>query len=119
MIPLRIKTGSYTGDGATAQDITGLGFKPKFLIIIERATSDATTVYVGMTSDTIVDDHASGGAIQVHDSGASGIAATFEANQVVQLDGIDTEENGFTVDDNGADEHPNKNSTTYNYIAFG
>ena len=105
----RIRTGSYAGDGATSLSITGIGFKPLLVLLFERATADATavSVHVGMTE--IVDDNASGGAIEL-----TSAAITFETNTVISLDG-----DGFTVDDAGADAHPNKNGTTYNYIVFG
>lgn len=61
------------------------------------------------TTDQIVDDNASGGAI--FDNNAS---HKFETNRIISLDA-----DGFTVDDNGADQDPNANGVTYNYIAIG
>lgn len=106
----RIKTGTYTGNGATSQAITGVGFAPKYVKIFPRLTSDGTSGPIFETTDTIVDDNASGGS-WAH-GGTSG--HTFEINQVISLDS-----DGFTVDDAGVDSNPNANGTVYNYLAIG
>jgi hypothetical protein len=108
----RIKTGTYTGDGATSLAITGVGFKPKFVFLLERATSDATGVWVGFTTDQVMDDNNAGGSISLETVWSN--AGQFRTNEVISLDA-----DGFTVDDDGADAHPNKNSTVYNYMAMG
>lgn len=106
----RIKTGSYTGDGATSLAITGLGFAPKYVKIWLRQTVDTTVSSIFETTDTIVDDNAAGGA-HAH-KGAGG--HQFNANQIIAL-GTD----GFTVDDAGIDADPNKLNQVYNYLAMG
>ena len=62
-----------------------------------------------MTTDQIVGDNQSGGAIfddaDEHE---------FQTNRIISLDA-----DGFTVDDNGADEDPNANGIIYNYLALG
>jgi len=102
----RIKIGTYTGNGATSLAITGVGFSPKYVRIWERATSDGTGVYVGETNTAIIDDNAAGGAVVA--------GTTFRDNEIISLD-----TDGFTVDDDGADAHPNKNSSVYSYMALG
>jgi hypothetical protein len=48
-----------------------------------------------------------------------GVTATGEHkildNRIAVLDGTDK----FTVDDDGADSHPNKNAQVYDYLAIG
>ena len=100
-----IATGTYTGDGATSQAITGVGFQPRFVLISARFISAGTAV-VHFTSDTIVDDNAAGLAVQL---GTPSIVT----NAIISLDA-----DGFTVDDAGADSHPNQNITPYNWIAL-
>jgi len=104
-----IKTGSYTGDGATSQAITGVGFAPKFLFISLRLTSESSQAAqaVLFTGTTIVDDSANGGAIGLP-------VPTFLENAVLSLDA-----DGFTVDDNGTDRNPNTSTIVYNYVALG
>ena len=74
--------------------------------IWERATSDGTAVYVGETNTAIIDDNAAGGTVVA--------GTTFRDNEIISLD-----TDGFTVDDDGADAHPNKNSSVYSYMALG
>ena len=107
----RMYTGSYTGDGATSQASTGIGFQPKYLRIWERLTS-AGAGALFETTDTIVDDNAAGGAIEVVTAWGNGVR--FVINAIISLDS-----DGFSVDDAGSDSHPNKNSTVYNYMAMG
>ena len=108
----RIKTGTYTGDGATSLAITGVGFQPVFLAIASRATSDGSAAWVGFTTDQIMDDNNSGGSISLE--AVWNNAGQFRTNEIISLD-----TDGFTVDDDGADAHPNKNSQVYNYLAIG
>lgn len=105
----KVYTGSYTGDGSTTQAITGVGFQPKYLKIWERETVDTTALLQWETTDTIVDDNASGGAIW-----DLGNQLQFKTNRIVSLD-----TDGFTVDDGGSDLGPNKSGDVYNYICFG
>ena len=104
----KIKSGTYTGDGTTSMPVTGVGFKPKYLKIWTRETVDGTTVTAFETTDVINDDNAAGGAYKILGAGVH----SFETNHIVSLD-----TDGFTVDDNGADSHPNKLGRVYNYLA--
>ena len=106
-----VATGSYTGDGSTSQAITGLGFQPKVLWITPRETVDSTSVTMVWTTDVIIDDNASGGAIDIQGGSAT---HSFDIDKIIAL-GAD----GFTVDDGGADERPNANGVVYNYWALG
>ena len=109
----RIATGSYTGNGTLSQAITGLGFQPKWIDIVERlATVDLTTGNDSQlfTSDVIIDDLAAGAAWQ--DVAAS--SPTLGGSAIIAF-GAD----GFTVDDNGTDRHPNEDGTVYNFMALG
>ena len=108
---VEIKTGSYTGDGTTSQSITGVGFEPKFLKIWLREPVDGTATFVMETTAEIIDDNASGMAVM---HGADGNEHTVQANTIIAF-GAD----GFDVDDNGVDQHPNKDSEEYNYMAIG
>lgn len=107
-----IATGSYTGDGATSQAITGVGFQVKAVLITERRTTATSfnTKEVIFTTDVIIDDNASGLAIDFEDGGL--VASKVDA--IIAL-GSD----GFTVDDAGADAAPNTTGVVYNFIAWG
>ena len=100
----RITTGTYTGDGAATQQIRGVGFQPKFVIvyrqfnavgdIAHKSDQDGTmTKYVDFTigQTTYADDH------------------------IISLD-----PDGFTVGDGTLDANRfNINLQVYTYIAFG
>lgn len=111
-----VKTGTYTGDGATSQGITGVGFAPKLVMIWIQATSGVVggSKQWVFTTDVMVDDDASGLAISFTNQGASQETGLFVINAIISCDS-----DGFTVDDAGADAHPNKTSQVYNYLAMG
>ncbi len=103
-----IKSGTYTGDGTNSQGITGVGFQPKYVLITPRKTGDGNSIELMVyTTTDIVDDNAAGGAVDIKNG-------QFETNMIISLDA-----DGFTVDANGSDQHPNKNTITYNYLAIG
>lgn len=106
----QIATGSYTGDGATSLAITGVGFLPKWLWIDERETADGGSSSSHWTSTVIIDDNSDGMALTY----SGGSAFNHKINAIIAL-GSD----GFTVDDGGDDDHPNKNGQVYNYVAIG
>ncbi len=106
-----VKTGAYTGDGETSQGITGIGFPPKYVRIWDRAgTTDGTSVVWHETANNSVTINAAGFSVKSDSNGVM----TWETNQIISLDA-----DGFTVDDNGADEDPNKNTRIYQYLAIG
>jgi len=105
---VQLKTGIYTGDGTTSIGVTGIGFSPKYLIIWEQSTVDATSIAIWETTDVIIDDLTDGAAIDL-----GGATPVVRDNHIISLD-VD----GFTVDDNALDEHPNKLNTVYSYLAI-
>lgn len=107
----RIFTGTYTGDGSTSLAITGVGFAPKYVRIWERQTVSNTKIDVHETTDTIIDDNVSGAAV-AYEEGSGDFKIL--ANKIIAL-GSD----GFTVDDAGANEHPNVSGQVYNFVCFG
>lgn len=107
-----IATGTFTGDGATSQAITGLGFQPKAIWIYKRFTVDNTAfaAFEFVFSSTEIEaDNAAGGV-----ASSDGSTLRFKTDKVIAL-GAD----GFTVDDGGADADPNADTIVYNYIAIG
>ena len=104
-----MKSGTYTGDGTLSQEITGVGFTPIFVWIVNRATVHGTEIEILISSTTIIDDEGEGGAINLGDA-----LHEFVKSHISAL-GSD----GFTVDDAGNNGHPNKDGTIYNYVAFG
>jgi hypothetical protein len=105
-------SGVYTGDGATSLAITGLGFFPSYVKIWEPGVTSAA-VETFETTPQIVDDDATGLAF-VQNFTATGSQARLKDDAIITL-----AEGSFTVDDNGADEHPNKASTVYAYYVVG
>lgn len=106
--PAKIKTGTYTGDGTTAQGITGVGFSPKYVRVWERITTEGV-IDVFETTPDIIDDNAAGVSIWY-----STIGVQVYLRAIISLDA-----DGFTVDDKGANFHPNSDGQIYNYLAFG
>ena len=107
----KIATGAYTGDGATSQAITGIGFTVKAVTIIRRSTV-ASEENVFFTTDVIVDDNAAG--LSYLSRAIESISSSLVTNEI-----IDTGSDGFTVDDAGTDQNPNVNAAVYNFICFG
>jgi hypothetical protein len=103
----KIDTGSYTGDGSTGQAITGLGFQPKFVIIWIRPSGEASTQFHMKLDQSWGDYSVFAGVF------GSGDHYVFD-NKINSLDA-----DGFTVDDDGLDSHPNTNGVTYDYVAWG
>jgi len=109
----KIAHGSYTGDGAASQAITGVGFTVLALFITVRKTGETTPSDRGLivTWESMVDNSANGMVATIDDT--AGIQS-YDENAVLSLDA-----DGFTVDDNGANNHPNTNSTVYDFVAWG
>ena len=101
---LRIKTGDYTGDGASPHAIVGIGFQVIYVIIwIEKDDGVVTRSYEATPE---IMDHDVDGLCAV-------VAATFTMQDklVISLDA-----DGFTVESNN---HPNTNANVYNYMCLG
>jgi len=99
----RIKTGTYTGDGTVSQDITGIGFQPKFVWIDKHVVDGGSTSYSYFLNDQFTAGYSKYAGAQ-----------TPQANQIIAII-----PDGFTVDDAGGDAHPNANTVAYDYIALG
>jgi hypothetical protein len=91
-----VLSGSFTGNALDSRAISGLGFRPDFVII--KARDDASIA--AMRSSTMVGDA----------SKEMTGATAFAANQIQSLDA-----DGFTL---GTDASVNKNGKTYDWIAF-
>lgn len=113
-----VETGSYTGDGATSQAISlsDGSLVVKAVWIHKRVTTHVTQGEDYYTSDTIVDDNASGMTIVGYDGTGGGVnyTAYHVTNRIIALG-----TGSFTVDDAGADAGPNKNGQVYNYTVWG
>lgn len=109
-----IETGTYTGDGETSKavSLSDASLVIKYIRIWERTEANATDIAVYESSDTIVDDNASGLAIEFVGTGPTG--PTSRINAIIAVG-----TGSFTVDDAGTDNHPNKNSQVYNYVVMG
>ena len=107
----KIQTLTYTGDGGIAQHID-TNITPLYVRIWNRQTVDGAIIVAIETIDTIIDDHANGGAIWIAGAGAG--ENQFLTDRIISLDA-----DGFTVDDAGADGHPNKNGQVYNVLVLG
>lgn len=109
----RIASGTYTGDGALSQAITGIGFAVRFVMITIRVTG--STLFTDrswmLTTDVIVDDGGSGVAASLDNSAGR---SSLDINTIISVDS-----DGFTVDDEGADTHPNTLNQVYNFFVLG
>lgn len=99
----RIATGRYTGDGTLSQAITGVGFQPIETEVGIYTVAEQTTV-----KNTYMKNDQMSGDISI----AQGYG-DFD-NRLISLDS-----DGFTVDDDGIDEHPNKLNQVYWYRCLG
>jgi len=104
----KIETGNYTGDGATSKTIT-TNFVPKVVFVWMRPednTGSACSIW--MRSDQSSDQ------ASLRHKGLGGHEG--EDNSLIA---IDTSTPGFTVDDAGANNNPNKNTVVYHYLVLG
>lgn len=96
----------YTGDGTTSQAITGAGFQPLKVEILRTVESGTEVeLYVGYAA--LGDDNC-----LVHQN-AAGAEHKNRSDKIISLDA-----DGFTVDDAGGDNHPNKNTKEYVAICW-
>ena len=103
-----IKVGTYSGDGSTGQAITGVGFTPIFVQVWNRAADGGTAQVFFTTTDYIATDP-QGIAIRIQGADVEG-----QDDSIIAL-GSD----GFTVDDDAADDHTKKIGIDYHYVACG
>ena len=109
-----METGSYTGDGTTSQQInlTNTALIVKYVKIWQRKTTDNTNANMAETTDTIIDDIATG-ASYYHNNNIDNEHRVMD-NQI-----IDIGTGYFTVDDDGNNEFPNASGEVYNYLVLG
>ena len=105
----RIATGSYTGDGAISQAITGVGFQPKHLMIFIGTSSDLDDSVVGFTNDSLMSRNVNGILCVVFAA-----SAFYRDNRVLSLDA-----DGFTVSDDGGNSFPNTAGSPFDFTAWG
>ena len=100
-----LATGSYTGDGAATQAITGVGFQPKLIIIYVRLSN--AFCCPGWKSDQ------DGAFSYVHDAVS---AYRWQLDNIISLDA-----DGFTVGDGTplALNMCNVADRVYTYVCFG
>ena len=96
----RMKVGTYTGDAAATKAITGVGFKPTFLLIYEQV--DAKNVAVKTSKDST-------GAFVVIEAHTK-----YKDDQIISLD-----TDGFTVGDGSGSANCMNKAQAYVYVAFG
>lgn len=104
--------GEYTGDGSTGFSVTGLPCSPKYLKIVIRETTSGNAVEVWETWGRVIDDDAAGMSI-LHRN------ADTPPHEVIKDAIVSLDADGFTVSDQGADKHPNKNTVKYNWYVIG
>jgi len=100
---VQMATGTYAGNNAATQGITGVGFQPKFVIILPQGTG----VVFGWKTDQQ-------STYAFKSDAAAGGGTYYMEDHIVTL-GAD----GFTVGDGTGDYNQfNATGTTYTYIAF-
>ena len=98
----KVATGTYTGDGTTDQNITGIGFQPDVVFInADVLASGLEFFYVTSNFDVGESENWGGGNNQII------------ADKIISLDA-----DGFSVDDAAGDAAPNKNNEVYFYFAL-
>lgn len=102
-----IITGTYTGDGAASNGITGVGGTPEYLKIITIVTDGNNAETFETTTDLVAEDPQGLALVDI------GTNILCYDNRIISLDS-----DGFTVGDDGADEHPNKIGQDYAYVAI-
>ena len=103
-----MKAGTYTGDGTTSQEITGIGFTPLFVFLWNN-TADGNPVTIYCTTAEFLAQDPDGLAVQLITAGV-----TAQDNSIIAFGS-----GSFTVDDRGSDNHPNKDTEVYYYIVWG
>jgi hypothetical protein len=104
-----VASGSYTGDGTTDLEVTGVGFQVKAVWIVFRQTSSQSAANTFFNTPQILDDMT--GGIMMHTGGG---AHRVDASKFVSFDS-----DGFSVSDAGANEDPNLDGAVYNYLCLG
>ena len=99
---LRTKVGTYAGDAAATKAITGVGFKPTWILIYCMANAKAISVKTTADTTKCFVASSAGGTLYVDDV-------------IISLD-----TDGFTVGDGtGSANYANEAATSYVFLAFG
>jgi len=98
-------SGQYTGDGQVSMNVTGLGFQPRLVLVWRDGLATGAAVDFYMTTDQ------DGNRCIVHLQGNTNFKIRRE-----WLMGVITD--GFVVGDNNANQNPNANGVTYQYVAL-
>jgi len=104
-----VAVGSYTGDGTTDLEITGLSFQPSAIWLAFRQTTGQGQTNIVYCTPQILDNQSQAGIF--HKGG--GGHATY-TGLVVSFDS-----DGFSVTDGSIDGDPNTNGAIYDYLAIG
>jgi hypothetical protein len=97
---------TYTGNGASSQAITGVGFQPDFIWIKNRSDTDGHALF------DVVRTFATSKGLQSNTNGAEGVTAANYGH--VSAVGSD----GFTVAPNSGGDEQNVNQSSENYVAW-
>ena len=97
------KFGSYSGSGSSGKSVTGLGFKPAFLMIKRTDSAGSWRIYDN-TRDVVDPRNL---LLFPSDSSAEATSSTYD---------LDFDSDGFTLD--GTNAASNNGSGTYIYMAF-
>lgn len=96
---LKIKTGIYTGNGTISHTIVTRLTTIKQLMI--WASGEASSVFIKSADDAATETHCT-------------TTGNVSNDWIYAISG-----GNFAVDDAGADSHPNKNGSTYVWMAIG
>lgn len=112
-VPSQIATGTYTGNGAATQAITGLGFTPRKVIIYRQAASGGTVGSVMSKNDR--DSGTNAITYVARNSGLDTQYAVYTNDGIRSLDS-----DGFTVGDTSdqTTNQSNANAVTYAFEAW-
>lgn len=109
-----IEEGLYIGDGALLRDVV-IGSNPVWVRIWEDQVADGQAVKI---FEATKNNKTAGGKILMFQTDVAGVTA-FE-DRIITMGSLPPgfTTSGFSVSDDGADEHPNKTGTRYRFIAL-
>ena len=93
-----VKYGVYTGDGTTDQDISGVGFTPRAVLVVSQTDNSVKSAFLAITGLS------AGLSID--------LATGFLSNVAI----ISIDADGFSVSDGAGDDHPNKAAGSHGYV---
>lgn len=98
---VQVKIGTYTGDAAATKAVSGIGFKPTAVMIIEQVTN----------KNLIIKTSSDGTKSFVQPNGGANL---YVDDQIISLDS-----DGFTVGDGTGSANYTNEAQVYTYIACG